>query len=109
MTSLPPIAEENTGGASEPGTELSKQEKEMIENDLRVEMGDQKHSKGLIEPVASAGAEGEPDYSSYYCSYVKPSFRQQVITMSLLGVMFLLGIFIMISGLISVVERINKS
>jgi len=47
------------------------------------------------------------DYSYYYCGYVKPNLKKQIIEMTLLGVMFLFGVFIMVNGLIQVVDTIK--
>lgn len=47
------------------------------------------------------------DYSFYYCGYEKPNLTRQIIEMILLGVMFLMGIFIMVNGLIQVADMIN--
>jgi hypothetical protein len=52
--------------------------------------------------------EGEVDYSYYYCGYVLPSRNKQILTMGLLVVMFLFGVFIMINGLIQVVDQIRS-
>ena len=53
--------------------------------------------------------EGEPDYSTYYCAYEKPSKGQQILMMTLLCLMFMLGIFIMVSGLIEVGEKLEST
>ena len=47
------------------------------------------------------------DYSYFYCGYAKPSIKKQVLDMTLLTIMFLMGAFIMINGLIDVAQMIR--
>lgn len=50
----------------------------------------------------------DEDYSYFYCSWQKPSVATQILMLVLLGIMFLMGAFIMIDGLIQVVHTIRK-
>jgi hypothetical protein len=50
----------------------------------------------------------DEDYSYFYCSWQKPCVATQILMLVLLGIMFLMGVFIMIDGLIQVVHTIRK-
>jgi hypothetical protein len=47
------------------------------------------------------------DFSYFYCGYEKPTRNRQILDISMVSIMFLMGVFIMINGLISVVALIR--
>jgi hypothetical protein len=81
--------------------------------ELRVEIQDGQLRSKLLDVKTGEETEGpDPDavdYSYFYCGYELPGRGQQVVTMSLLALMFLMGVFIMINGMIQVVDMINAS
>jgi hypothetical protein len=77
-------------------------------DDLEGEKQQQGRNDQLINVNEAESAQlQETDYSHYYCAVRKPSLPRQAIDLSLLGIMLLMGLFIMVNGLIQVVALIR--
>ena len=70
--------------------------------------GDSRRGDSLLDEGDSrSSSEEEVDYSHYYCDVEKGSTRQQVLMITLLVVMFGIGVFVMVNGLIQVAHLLQ--
>ncbi len=48
------------------------------------------------------------DCSHYYCGFEKPNKQRQIIDLVLMSIMFIMGFFIMVNGLIQVADLVKS-
>ena len=76
--------------------------------DLSKDQNPYKYDLHILEPgEAEKQKFNEIDYSYFYCSVRKSTPLRQGIDLTLLTIMFLMGAFIMVNGLIQVVDLIR--